>query len=71
MIYEFVLTQMVRTTPTPRENQVGRKLHRAILDAITSRDAAAADQAMREHMQTVLKRLSGAKTAHAKRGTRS
>ena len=34
VIYEFVLTQMVRTTPSQRENALGRKLHKAILRAV-------------------------------------
>lgn len=71
VIYEFVLTQMARTTPTPRENQLGRKLHRAIYDAIASRDAEAAERAMREHMQAVLKRLAVHETSRITRGTRS
>lgn len=57
VIYGFVLTQMVRTTPSQRENQLGRRLHRAILVAVRDRDAGAAERAMRQHMQTVLKRL--------------
>jgi DNA-binding FadR family transcriptional regulator len=57
VIYEFVLTQMARTTPTPRENQLGRKLHRTIFNAVASHDADTAERAMREHMQAVLKRL--------------
>ena len=57
VIYEFVLTQMVRTTPSPRENQLGRRLHKAILTAVRDRNADAAEHAMRRHMQIVLKRL--------------
>lgn len=57
VIYEFVLTQMVRTTPTQRENQLGRKLHKAILKAVRERDPDAAELAMRKHMQAVLDRL--------------
>ncbi|NBR06383.1 MAG: FadR family transcriptional regulator [Planctomycetes bacterium] len=57
VIYEFVLTQMVRTTPSQPQNQVGRKLHRAILKAIAQHDPESAEQAMRQHMIAVLKRL--------------
>ena len=57
VIYEFVLTQMVRTTPTQRENQLGRKLHKAVLKAVREHDPDAAELAMRKHMQTVLERL--------------
>jgi DNA-binding FadR family transcriptional regulator len=57
VIYEFVLTQMVRTTPTQRENQLGRKLHKAILKAVRDHDPDAAELAMRKPMQAVLDRL--------------
>ncbi|QDU60270.1 Putative L-lactate dehydrogenase operon regulatory protein [Planctomycetes bacterium Pan216] len=54
VIYEFVVTQMAQTTPSPRDNQLGRSLHRRIFAAIKSHDQDAADQAMREHMEAVL-----------------
>lgn len=57
VIYEFVLTQMARTTPSQRENQVGRRLHSAILKAVRDHDPDAAAIAMQRHMQAVLKRL--------------
>ncbi len=60
VIYEFVLMQMARTTPSQRENQLGRKLHKAILKAIKDHDPDAAERAMRQHMQAVLERLSNA-----------
>lgn len=58
VIYEFVLTQMVRTTPSQRENQLGRRLHQAILHAIREHDPDAAAQAMQQHMQAVRDRLT-------------
>ena len=58
VIYEFVLTQMARTTPSQRENALGRKLHKAILRAISERDPDAAAKAMQQHMQAVLDRLA-------------
>lgn len=58
VIYEFVLTQMVRTTPSQRENQLGRRLHKAILRAVRDHDPDAAAVAMQQHMQAVLDRLS-------------
>jgi len=58
VIYEFVLAQMVRTTPSQRENAVGRKLHKAILKAIREQDPTAAALAMQQHMQAVLDRLA-------------
>ena len=57
VIYEFVLMQMAQTTPSQRENQLGRRLHKAILNAVRSHDPDAAERAMRRHMQAVLKRL--------------
>jgi GntR family transcriptional repressor for pyruvate dehydrogenase complex len=57
VIYEFVLTQMVRTTPSPRENKLGRRLHREIVAAIADHDADSAERVMREHMEVVLSRL--------------
>ncbi|MGB1707114.1 MAG: FadR/GntR family transcriptional regulator [Rubripirellula sp.] len=57
VIYQFVLTQMVRTTPSPRENKLGRRLHREIVSAIADHDADSAARVMREHMQVVLSRL--------------
>ncbi len=57
VIYEFVLAQMVRTTPSQRVNQLGRKLHKEILKAIGLHDSDAAELAMRKHMQAVLDRL--------------
>lgn len=58
VIYEFVLTQMVRTTPSQRENALGRKLHKSIFRAIRERDPDAAADAMQQHMQAVLDRLA-------------
>ena len=58
VIYEFVLTQMVRTTPSQRDNRLGRRLHKAIMTAVRNRDPEAAAKAMQQHMQAVLKRLN-------------
>ena len=58
VIYEFVLTQMVHTTPSQRENALGRKLHKAILRAVRDHDPDAAAEAMQRHMQAVLVRLA-------------
>jgi len=61
VIYEFVLAQMARTTPTPKENKLGRRLHREIVAAVKAGEPDAAERAMREHMQAVLTRLRHAK----------
>lgn len=58
VIYEFVLTQMARTTPSSRDNQLGRRLHKAILKAVRDHDADGAAKAMHHHMQAVLDRLN-------------
>ena len=58
VIYEFVVTQMARTTLSPRDNQLGGRLHKAIFKAIRERDPDAAAKAMKQHMQAVLERLS-------------
>ena len=57
VIYEFILTQMVRTTPSQSENHLGRRLHKSILKAVRDHDPDAAALAMQQHMQAVLKRL--------------
>lgn len=57
VIYEFVVTQMAQTTPSPRENKLGRRLHREIVAAIADHAPDSAERAMREHMEAVLSRL--------------
>lgn len=57
VIYEFVVAQMAQTTPSPQDNKRGRRLHRQIFQAIRKQDSAAAEEAMREHMEVVLNRL--------------
>jgi GntR family transcriptional repressor for pyruvate dehydrogenase complex len=57
VIYEFVLAQMVRTTPTQRESVMVRRLHKGILKAVRARDPDAAAQAMHKHMQAILDQL--------------
>ena len=58
VIYEFVLTQMTRTTPPQRDNQLGRRLHKAIVKTLRDNDPDAAAKAMQQHMQVVLERLA-------------
>jgi len=58
VIYEFVITQMVRTTATQRENQLGRRLHKDILRAVRDHNPDAAEHAMRKHMQAVIDRIA-------------
>jgi DNA-binding FadR family transcriptional regulator len=60
VIYEFVMAGMVHTTPNPRNRALSRRFHRAILDAIRAGDPEAAEEAMRAHMQGVVRRLQRA-----------
>ncbi len=57
VIQEFVLEGMLRTTPKPRERLVSRRYHLAIVDALRRHDPNAAEQAVREHMALLLRRL--------------
>lgn len=58
IIYEFVLAQMAQTTPSPKENALGRTLHQQLVDAIADHNPDAAEAAMRVHMDAVLERLA-------------
>jgi GntR family transcriptional repressor for pyruvate dehydrogenase complex len=57
VLLEFILAQMARTTPSQRDNTFGRRLHKAIVKAVSEGDPDAAEKAMRQHMQAVLNRL--------------
>lgn len=63
VIYEFVIAQMAQTTPSLRENKLGRRLHREIVAAVEAHDADAAERAMREHMDVILSRLKKGESA--------
>jgi GntR family transcriptional repressor for pyruvate dehydrogenase complex len=60
VIHEFVMAGMVHTTPKPRDRSWSRPLHRAILDAVRSANPDAAEDAMRAHMEAVVRRLKAA-----------
>jgi GntR family transcriptional repressor for pyruvate dehydrogenase complex len=60
VIYEFVLAQMAQTGASPRENNLGRKLHQEIMAAVKAHDPDGAERAMRLHMLAVLDRLAAA-----------
>jgi GntR family transcriptional regulator, transcriptional repressor for pyruvate dehydrogenase complex len=60
VIHEFVMAGMVRTTPKPRDRSWSRPLHQAILDAVRSANPEAAEEAMRVHMEAVVRRLRAA-----------
>jgi GntR family transcriptional repressor for pyruvate dehydrogenase complex len=57
VIQEFVLEGMLRTTPKPRQRLVSRRFHMAIVDAIRARDPDAAEQAVHDHMNILIRRL--------------
>jgi len=57
VIYEFVVAQMVQTTPSARQNKLWRRLHRDIVAAIEDYDADAAERVVREHMEVILSYL--------------
>ncbi len=60
VIHEFVMAGMVHTTPKPRNRDMSRRFHLAILDAVRAADPQAAEEAMRAHMDGVLRRLKEA-----------
>ncbi|MBY0521948.1 MAG: FadR family transcriptional regulator [Gemmataceae bacterium] len=60
VIHEFVMAGMIHTTPNPRNRRNSKALHGAILDAIRSGDAEAAEKAMKAHMGMVSLRLEEA-----------
>ena len=57
VIQEFMLEGMLRTTPKPRQRLLSQRYHMAIVDAFRRRDPDAAEQAVREHMALLLRRL--------------
>ena len=57
VIQEFVLEGMLRTTPKPRQRLVSQQYHMAIVEAIGARNPDAAEQAVRAHMDLLLRRL--------------
>jgi DNA-binding FadR family transcriptional regulator len=60
VIHELVMAGMIRTTPKPRDRNWSAPLHRAILDAVRSANPDAAEEAMRAHMEAVVRRLKAA-----------
>jgi len=60
VLHELVMAGMIHTTPKPRDRNWSRPLHRAILDAVRSANPDAAEEAMRAHMEAVVRRLKTA-----------
>lgn len=57
VLHEFFLAAMAQTTPKPRDHQVSRRLHRAIVKAIRRGDSDEARSAMQQHMDITLERM--------------
>ena len=57
ILQEFVLEGMSRTTPRPLQRAVVRRYHMAIVDDIRNHDPDAAEAAVRDHMNLLVRRL--------------
>jgi len=57
VLQEFFLAAMAQTTRRPRDRDVSRPLHQAILEAVRVRSPAAAEKAMQAHMEITRARL--------------
>jgi GntR family transcriptional repressor for pyruvate dehydrogenase complex len=67
VVQEFVLAAMVQTTPKPRDREQSHRRHLAIVRAVRSGNADAAEKAMNAHMEHTVRMLeemerSGQKT---------
>jgi GntR family transcriptional repressor for pyruvate dehydrogenase complex len=58
VMQEYVTAGMVRTTDAPRDRALSRRVHRAILKAVRSRNPDRAERAMRAHMDHLLRRVA-------------
>ncbi|WP_088916269.1 FadR/GntR family transcriptional regulator [Granulosicoccus antarcticus] len=58
VIFSALLSSIKLTNADPRENASSIPVHRAVMDAILSRDADAAEQQMRAHLDDTIARLS-------------
>lgn len=60
VIREFVMASIVEGAPYQRDPEVTYGHHRAIVDAVRAGDPDAAERAMREHLNTVIRSLQTA-----------
>ena len=60
VLQQFIVEAMLQTTPRPRDRNLSRRLHRAILEAVRKGDADTAERVMREHMAVTRARLEKA-----------
>jgi GntR family transcriptional repressor for pyruvate dehydrogenase complex len=57
VLQEYVLAVMVQTTPHPRDREQSHRRHQAIVRAIRTGDANAAEKAMQSHMEHTVRML--------------
>jgi GntR family transcriptional repressor for pyruvate dehydrogenase complex len=58
VLQQLIIAGMLQTTPNPRDHDVSRRLHRAILAAIKDHNPEAAEAAMRTHMEVTCQRIA-------------
>jgi len=57
ILQEFILEGMRRTTPLPQQWPLSRRIHMALVDAIRTHDPDAAQNAIYDHMNLLIRRL--------------
>jgi DNA-binding FadR family transcriptional regulator len=57
VVQEFIMASIAEGAPTRRDPEVTYRDHRAIVAAIAAHDPDAAEQAMRDHLEAVLRSL--------------
>lgn len=57
ILHEHILEGMRRTTPQPRQCTMSRRVHMGIVEAVRNRDPDAAEAAIRDHMNILVRRL--------------
>lgn len=57
ILQEFIYEGMLRTTPKPWQSLVSHRYHMAIVDALRAHDPDAAEAAVRDHMNLLVRRL--------------
>ena len=62
VVQQFVMEGMLRTWPNPRQYELGRDVHVAIVNAIRAGDPDAAERALRAHMDVLFSRLQEGET---------
>jgi GntR family transcriptional regulator, transcriptional repressor for pyruvate dehydrogenase complex len=57
ILQEYILEGMLRTTPKPRQWPLSKRSHKAMIEAIRNRDSDAAEAAVHDHMNILVRRL--------------